>query len=701
MTPAPAPAAPQPAAAAEAEAQAKHQTKVAAEPRQTRARARALKAAAAHTTAAESSHASDGLTTQDGKDKENSTTAANGNGRGQPAVARRGGGRHATMKRQKRPLEEVGKDAAAPADDDTTDQATTKKGRVTAASRAAKQASSADAQSSSSSSSSSSSLPDGQPPAKRKRAGRAAKSAADSASKDAAALAANTATDAPSLAGGDDDGDSNGPGTAASKATPAASEATTAASEAPTTAAASTEPPASVVQRTDELDVAAPTPAEKGAKSRAAAKKKVTAAASAGTKKAAARAATSKSAPKPRKERASQWVWVQGPVPPRNPKKGDKAQPKSAAAATRHAKPTAPPQERPRDVNADGDVSDAAIERALKSLRKAEKSRTRRSEQGDDDLSSSSDEADNIGMNLPPETMIGQYRLSCPEIQDQWPDQAKRLRMAIMTNRDVSRAGNGLIASFHLGIVEGTMLLASSIEAAQKIRNRIARDALVPIKRPTMDQVPNEGPQARAEKGRGGPSESNGKDGGTSAEGSGAEGQDETGAADQAGSNEGKQGEESDEAAQAEQQPAPPAAQSTTESQDDHRQQQQEQQSAKKDDFEPRPNRLFFRWRGITSGVGNVQTDNYYDKNNGWIDFIVPSESSQGKSGGKAKGKGKPAAQDAGTIRIRGVIDDVEGLGEPVVFTGEKTKDTGGKKPMSWTSMGEDEEYAGGGAMFF
>ncbi|KZZ90062.1 AT hook-like protein [Ascosphaera apis ARSEF 7405] len=250
-------------------------------------------------------------------------------------------------------------------------------------------------------------------------------------------------------------------------------------------------------------------------------------------------------------------------------------------------------------VNADEDVSDSAIERALTALnrsnkRKNKKGSTRADVDDGDDEWATEDEAENLGMNLPQETMIGQYKLSCEEVQDQWPDDAKNMKLAIMRNKAVDSAGTGFIASFHLGIVEGTMILAGSVEAAQKIRNQISSDALVPIKRPSFD-IDGERPE----------------------------------------------------------------------------------------DYEPRHNRLFFRWRGRETGEGSISTDNYYDKNNGYIDFIIPEEASS-----------EP-------VKIKGIIDDVEGIGGPLTFEGHKTKDTGGKKPMSWKSLGEDEVYDGPGMMVF
>ncbi|KAI5304140.1 hypothetical protein KEM56_006803, partial [Ascosphaera pollenicola] len=212
----------------------------------------------------------------------------------------------------------------------------------------------------------------------------------------------------------------------------------------------------------------------------------------------------------------------------------------------------------------------------------------------DDDEWATEDEAENLGMNLPLKIMIGQYKLRCAEVEEQWPSDAKRLKMAIMTHKTVDAAGVGLIASFNLGIVEGTMLLAGSVEAVQKIRNQISSDALIPIKRPNFDF---DGERA--------------------------------------------------------------------------------------EDYEPRHNRLFIRWRGRETGEGGVSTDNYYDKNNGYIDFITPEEGSQDK------------------VKIKGIIDDVEGIGGPLTFEGERVKDSGGRKPLSWNSLGENDYYDGPGMMVF
>ncbi|KAI5310910.1 hypothetical protein KEM55_002377, partial [Ascosphaera atra] len=87
------------------------------------------------------------------------------------------------------------------------------------------------------------------------------------------------------------------------------------------------------------------------------------------------------------------------------------------------------------------------------------------------------------------------------------------------------------------------------------------------------------------------------------------------------------------------------------------------------EEYEPREGRLFVKWRGRDTGEGDLMTDIHGESNNGWIDFSFPED---------------------GKITIAGRIDDVMGLGGALVFTGEKFKDTGGRRPLSWNSLSED-----------
>jgi hypothetical protein len=61
---------------------------------------------------------------------------------------------------------------------------------------------------------------------------------------------------------------------------------------------------------------------------------------------------------------------------------------------------------------------------------------------------------------------IGVYDINCKEVEDNWPDMAGDMQMTIA---NLPGTQSVLIASFHLGILEGTMLLASNIDTLEQV----------------------------------------------------------------------------------------------------------------------------------------------------------------------------------------------------------------------------------------
>ncbi|KAF3479690.1 uncharacterized protein GIQ15_06666 [Arthroderma uncinatum] len=72
----------------------------------------------------------------------------------------------------------------------------------------------------------------------------------------------------------------------------------------------------------------------------------------------------------------------------------------------------------------------------------------------------------------PLKKFLGTYAIECPTITEEWPKEAEDMEISISTS-DLDP--NGLIASFDLGIVEGTMLLATTEEALDAFQDKVEK----------------------------------------------------------------------------------------------------------------------------------------------------------------------------------------------------------------------------------
>ncbi|KAM5448748.1 hypothetical protein MaudCBS49596_005255 [Microsporum audouinii] len=70
----------------------------------------------------------------------------------------------------------------------------------------------------------------------------------------------------------------------------------------------------------------------------------------------------------------------------------------------------------------------------------------------------------------PLQKFVGSYAIECPIVSEEWPDKAESMDISISTS-DMDPCG--LIASFTLGIVEGTMLLAATEEALDAFQSKV------------------------------------------------------------------------------------------------------------------------------------------------------------------------------------------------------------------------------------
>ncbi|PVI05914.1 hypothetical protein DM02DRAFT_623608 [Periconia macrospinosa] len=69
--------------------------------------------------------------------------------------------------------------------------------------------------------------------------------------------------------------------------------------------------------------------------------------------------------------------------------------------------------------------------------------------------------------------LIGTYEINCEEVQEQWPELAEELSMSISP---IPHTKAGLLASFSMGFVKGTMLIAADKETAELIRDELDGD---------------------------------------------------------------------------------------------------------------------------------------------------------------------------------------------------------------------------------
>jgi hypothetical protein len=79
--------------------------------------------------------------------------------------------------------------------------------------------------------------------------------------------------------------------------------------------------------------------------------------------------------------------------------------------------------------------------------------------------------ASSAGLRL--SNFIGVYVLDCEEVDGNWPGKAKDLYMTI---RAFSHTKTGLTASFNLGIIEGTMLLAADEASLARLHRQMDND---------------------------------------------------------------------------------------------------------------------------------------------------------------------------------------------------------------------------------
>ncbi|KAK2877309.1 hypothetical protein FQN49_001236 [Arthroderma sp. PD_2] len=70
----------------------------------------------------------------------------------------------------------------------------------------------------------------------------------------------------------------------------------------------------------------------------------------------------------------------------------------------------------------------------------------------------------------PLKKLLGSYAIECPTVTEEWADKAEDMDISI-TSSNVDP--NGLMASFNLGILEGTMLLATTEEALDAFQTKV------------------------------------------------------------------------------------------------------------------------------------------------------------------------------------------------------------------------------------
>lgn len=66
--------------------------------------------------------------------------------------------------------------------------------------------------------------------------------------------------------------------------------------------------------------------------------------------------------------------------------------------------------------------------------------------------------------------IIGAYAIDCEEVEGNWPDAAEEMAIDISA---LPNTASSLIASFNLGIFEGTMLLAAHADTLERVREQM------------------------------------------------------------------------------------------------------------------------------------------------------------------------------------------------------------------------------------
>ncbi|EFE32246.1 uncharacterized protein ARB_00768 [Trichophyton benhamiae CBS 112371] len=143
----------------------------------------------------------------------------------------------------------------------------------------------------------------------------------------------------------------------------------------------------------------------------------------------------------------------------RPPKNGIAAQSKSKTDAS-GASASAKKRGRPRKDASDGDGADASPSARGRPKKEA------------DAKSNGAKGTPGRGRGRPPanplQKFLGSFALECAAVSDEWPDQCESMDMSISAS-DLDPCG--MVASFNLGIVEGTMLLALTQDELNAFHN--------------------------------------------------------------------------------------------------------------------------------------------------------------------------------------------------------------------------------------
>ncbi|EZF34549.1 hypothetical protein TMEN_7228 [Trichophyton mentagrophytes] len=151
----------------------------------------------------------------------------------------------------------------------------------------------------------------------------------------------------------------------------------------------------------------------------------------------------------------------------RPPKNGIAAQSKSKTDAPRTASASAKKRGRPRKEASDGDGADASPSARGRPKKDADAKSNGNGAKG-------STGTPGRGRGRPPanplQKFLGSFALECAAVSDNWPDQCDTMDMAISAS-DLDPCG--MIASFNLGIVEGTMLLALTQDELNAFHSKV------------------------------------------------------------------------------------------------------------------------------------------------------------------------------------------------------------------------------------
>jgi hypothetical protein len=79
----------------------------------------------------------------------------------------------------------------------------------------------------------------------------------------------------------------------------------------------------------------------------------------------------------------------------------------------------------------------------------------------------------NTGVKLT--DVVGTYEISCEEVEGNWPDAVEDMHISIAA---LPNTRSMLIASFDLGIIEGTMILAADEDTLDRVRAQMDRDGV-------------------------------------------------------------------------------------------------------------------------------------------------------------------------------------------------------------------------------